>query len=184
MFYYFAHNLKFRYYTFSILAVVLTFTFVAKWKVGGFLFQCIFIYASHTFDFFLYFAVAEPVWMESVSVAWKVRDGLPSKFSQEIRNIRRMSEDFLWNSLAAWFCGSTNPGSTFATGNRFILLRRIAQAHKKEEKNIQEKQRGRQQRLKQFKNNNIERGWFYHTYYFLFAAIINYIRCLMDRHYN
>lgn len=41
-----------------------------------------------TFDFFLY-AVAEPVWMESVSVASKVRDQLTTRFLREIRFDRR-----------------------------------------------------------------------------------------------
>ncbi len=41
-----------------------------------------------TFDFFLY-AVAELVWMESVSVALKVRDSLTTRFLREIRFDRR-----------------------------------------------------------------------------------------------
>jgi len=40
----------------------------AKWKGGGFLFPFIFLCASHNLRLFFY-AVAEPVWMESVSVA-------------------------------------------------------------------------------------------------------------------
>lgn len=57
-------------------------------RVEDFCFRLFFSVLLITFDFFLY-AVAESVWMESVSVASKVRDSLTTRFLREIRFDRR-----------------------------------------------------------------------------------------------
>lgn len=91
-----------------------------------------------TFDFF--YAVAELVWMESVSVASKVRDSLTTRFLREIRFAKSARKIFRKTDLSVRSCKSVDSENAFATENKFIR-HRPEQTKRKEEKIIGEKHR-------------------------------------------
>lgn len=57
----------------------------AKWKVGGFRFPVIFLYAFHNLRLFFY-AVAEPVWMVSGFRSFKKKGLAHARFLRKIRS--------------------------------------------------------------------------------------------------
>ena len=106
--------------------------FYAKWKVGGFwrfLVQSFYsvelcavrywliprqncslrMAVSRKRSCWFVYALAEPVWMESVSVAWKVRDSLTTRFLRKIRFVRKAQRRFPAKPPASRILYPANP---------------------------------------------------------------------------
>ena len=97
-------------------------------RLEDFCFRLFFSMLLITFDFF--YAVAEPVWMESVSVASKVRDSLTTRFLRKIRFVRKAQGRFPAKPPAGSILHERKARKYLCYCNRFIrsipVLRRLA----------------------------------------------------------
>ena len=112
----------------SMLTYNISSLFMPSGRLEDFCFRLFFSMLLITFDFF--YAVAEPVWMESASVASKVRDSLTTRFLREIHFARRAQGRFPAKPPAGPILHERKARKYLCYCNRFIrsipVLRRQA----------------------------------------------------------